>query len=211
MRHRRELHRHRRFTRFGKPPSHRLRDDCHSPLARYQPERETVNVSIPQLDLVELDGSVGSGERRASIVVGHDRGPESNEVLVVALDLARRLTAHLHIVHAVDLRDYPIDPELDDWEDHAREKLAEERIAVRLAMRSHDWGWTFQIGRGDPAKLLIGVANEHNALMIAVGSRGEGLHVLLERFLSTSVSHRLIQYANRPVLVVRHGGTSPGL
>ncbi len=53
------------------------------------------------------------------IVVGVNRDPASQEALIVAADLARRLHAHLHVVHVVDLADYPIDPDASDWEQRA--------------------------------------------------------------------------------------------
>jgi len=73
---------------------------------------------------------------------------------------------------------------------------------LRAALAAHRGGWTYQTGRGDPARLLISVADEHDALMIVVGSRGEGLHVFVERLISPSVAHRLIEHSRRPVLVV---------
>lgn len=150
-----------------------------------------------------------------SLVLGHDRQPESRDALDVALDLAERLRAFLHIVHVVSLDDYPIDPDRADWEVYARERLAEEQAMVTAALRDHATGWTYYVGRGDPALRLNQVAKEHDALMVIVGSRGEGVRASLGRLIEPAVSHRLIQEARFPVLVVRHphkpSGHSPVL
>lgn len=110
--------------------------------------------------------------------------------------------AQLHVVHAVNLADYPIDPDRPDWDEQARRTLGEERAAVAAVLGDHRTGWTYQARHGGPARLLVAVADEHGALMIIVGSRGEGWRVVLERLLAPSASHRLIRRCQRPVLVV---------
>jgi nucleotide-binding universal stress UspA family protein len=62
--------------------------------------------------------------------------------------------------------------------------------------------WTYEARHGDPAKVLCGVAEERNALLIVVGSRGEGLRRALGRLVDPSISHGVIQHQHRPVLVV---------
>lgn len=145
-----------------------------------------------------------AGVSHPSIVVGFDRFAESHDALDVGISFAARLGAHIHVVHAKHLDDYPIDPDAADWEEKAQETLVEERLAAVEALRSHTYGWTYHAARGDPAKVLISVADEHDALMIVVGSRGEGWRLTFERLIQPAVSHRLIEHARRPVLVVSH-------
>jgi nucleotide-binding universal stress UspA family protein len=152
--------------------------------------------------VIRVAGEASRSEPRVSMVLGYDRTPESRGAFEVALDLGGRLSAFLHIVHAIDLRDYHIDPDLPDFEEKAATTLAEERRIAIALLRHYLWGWTYLAGRGDPVRLLMSVADEHDAIMIVVGSRGEGLHVLVERLVSRAVSHRLIERAKRPVLVV---------
>jgi nucleotide-binding universal stress UspA family protein len=152
--------------------------------------------------IIRVAGEASRSDPQVSIVVGYDRTPQSREAVAVAMDLGSRLGSFLHVVHAIDLRDYPIDPDAHDWEDKAAETLAEARRVATALLHHYVWGWTYLAGRGDPARLLMSVANEHDALMIVVGSRGEGLHVLVERLISPPVSHRLIDRSRRPVLVV---------
>jgi nucleotide-binding universal stress UspA family protein len=156
------------------------------------------------LQWVSLDGDVAATTPLATLVVGYDRRPESQYALQEAVDLARRLVAQLQVVHAVDVSDYPLDPDSFDWEQRARQALDEERVAVSAALDHHIAGWSYRAGYGDPAELLVAVAEETDALMIIVGSRGEGWKAALDRLLAPSVSHRVIQRCRRPVLVVSH-------
>ncbi|ODU06864.1 MAG: hypothetical protein ABS81_03445 [Pseudonocardia sp. SCN 72-86] len=137
-----------------------------------------------------------------SLVLGHSRFPASDDALHVAADLARRLHADLHVVHGVDLFDYPIDPDLPDWEQRARHALEQQRQRVEMALADSPASWTYHAGRGDPAELVIAVAEETDALMIILGSRGEGLGAAVERLLSGSVSRAVMRHQHRPVLVV---------
>jgi nucleotide-binding universal stress UspA family protein len=151
---------------------------------------------------VRIDGPLAQPAPGTALVLGHGRDPASALALRVAADLARRLHAHLHVVHGVDLGDYPIDPDAADWEDQARRALAEQRRAVATALAGTDRTWTYHAARGSPAALLASVAEEHDALMIIVGTRGEGFLAHLDRLLGGSVSHGVIRGQHRPVLVV---------
>jgi CO dehydrogenase/acetyl-CoA synthase epsilon subunit len=55
---------------------------------------------------------------------------------------------------------------------------------------------------GDPIGLVISLADQHDALMVVTGTRGEGVAAGLGRLARPSVSHGLIARAHRPVLVV---------
>jgi nucleotide-binding universal stress UspA family protein len=138
-----------------------------------------------------------------SLVVGHSRDPASQQALRVARDLAERLGARLHVVHGIDLGDYPIDPDAADWEEQAERTLAEQHDQVQAALATCPQEWTYRADRGGPVGLISGVAEEKNALMIIVGTRGGGLGSAIERMLSgRSVSRALIRRQHRPVLVV---------
>jgi nucleotide-binding universal stress UspA family protein len=138
------------------------------------------------------------------LVVGFDRDEASETALQVARDLARRLHAHLTVVHAVDLGDYPIDPDTPGWEDQAEVTLAEERARVQQALAGHRFGWSYETRHGEPADVLIQVAEERDALLIVVGRHEHGVSERLRRLIDGSVSHRLTNRCGRPVLVVPH-------
>ncbi|WP_433290441.1 universal stress protein [Pseudonocardia sp. CA-142604] len=140
-----------------------------------------------------------------TLIVGHCRDTASDHALAVAAELGRRLGAQLHVVHAVVLDDYPIDPDAADWEEQGEQTLVEERHQVEAALTRSGLAWTYQSCRGNPVRALAAAADEHDALMIVVGTRGEGLRATLARLVQPSVSHALIERQNRPVLVVPPG------
>jgi nucleotide-binding universal stress UspA family protein len=137
-----------------------------------------------------------------SLVVGHSRDPASQEALRVARDLAERLGARLHVVHGIDLGDYPINPDAADWEEQAERTLAEQHDQVQAALATCPEGWTYCAQRGGPVGLISGVAEEEDALMIIVGTHGGGLGPAIARLLNGSVSRALIRRQHRPVLIV---------
>jgi nucleotide-binding universal stress UspA family protein len=136
------------------------------------------------------------------LVVGHSRDPASQEALRVARDLARRLGACLHIVHGITLSDYPVDPDAADWDEEAERTLAQQRKQVQTALATFRQGWTYSVTRRDPVSLISAAAEESDALMIIVGTRGGGIGPTIERLFGGSVSHGLIRSQHRPVLVV---------
>ena len=138
-----------------------------------------------------------------SLVLGYDRTPQSRYALSVATDLATRLDAHLHVVHVVDLRDYPIDPDSADWEEQGRAALADEVEQARAALAGWSGQWTYHQKRGDPVRALLAVAAAHDSLMVIVGTHGAGMSAALQHLLggAPSVSRGLMRH-HRPVLVV---------
>lgn len=142
------------------------------------------------------------GPTATTLVVGHSPDPGGDHALGAAADLARRLGARLHVVHVVTLDDYPIDPDAADWEQQAEYALAEQRDRVVQALADRGAAWEYETRRGDPAAELCRAADEHDALLIVVGTRGEGLRTVVSRLLEPSVSHAVIAYQHRPVLVV---------
>jgi nucleotide-binding universal stress UspA family protein len=139
------------------------------------------------------------------LVVGHDEDPQSRTALLVAIDLAGRLGAHLDVVHVVDLRDYPLDPDRDDWESASGDALARSAEHVRAAVSDPDLSWSYHAWRGDPVHLLATIAEDQDALMIVVGTHGAGFAATLHRMTGGSVSRGLVGHSHTPVLVVPPG------
>jgi nucleotide-binding universal stress UspA family protein len=94
------------------------------------------------------------------MVLGYDHTPESRDAFEVAVDLSGRLSAFLHVVHAIDRRDYPIDLDLPNFAEEAEATLAEERRVATALLHHYLCGWTYLAGLGDPGRLLS-VADEH--------------------------------------------------
>jgi hypothetical protein len=74
---------------------------------------------------VELARQEPAGKPTAAIVVGFDRSAASLAALGKAAELGAQLGAELHVIHAVDLSDYPVDPDAADWEEQAAASLEE--------------------------------------------------------------------------------------
>ncbi len=151
---------------------------------------------------IEMVGSDGA-RHGARLVVGFDRQPASQHALEVAAELAARLNAELDVVHAVDLADYPIDPDRADWEEQAQSVVAHERELAQQVLARTDVPWTYHAARGEPVHLLSAVAEERDALMIVVGKRSHSRSAAIAWLLDGSVRRGLTdRHQHRPVLVV---------
>ena len=144
------------------------------------------------------------GAATTTVVVGFDRDDASRAALEVAADLASRLAARLVVVHAVGLGDYPIDPESTDWERQGQQALAEERRTVEQVLAAHASGFVYEVRSGSAVEALVDAAEEHDALLIVVGTHGHSVGEGLRRLLQGSVSRRLPRRTARPVVVVPH-------
>lgn len=141
-------------------------------------------------------------EPKTAIVLGWDGHSPSTSALRYAVGLARRLTAHIHVVHIVDLDDTPVDPDAPDWEQQLEAALDDEAAQARALLDGSDASWTYHGGHGDPADLLARVADEYDALMVVVGSPRGGLVSFLDTVFGQSVAHRLIGKQKVPLLVI---------
>lgn len=130
-------------------------------------------------------------------VVGYDGSDGSGAALHHALELGRELDAPVCVVFG--FRANPVGGELTDYrkalDEHARGVLAQatetakaEGVAVETV-----------IAEEDPAHALAEVGRDRQARAIVVGSRGESP---LRGALIGSTPHKLLQLADRPVLVV---------
>jgi nucleotide-binding universal stress UspA family protein len=133
------------------------------------------------------------------IVVGVDGSPASARALQQAVDLAAAMSAEVDVVHtwqvtygATELSMMPAIPSTDL-------QLAAEQTLAEVVGGVDDKGVTINriVTEGDAAGTLIDAAA--GADMLVVGSRGHGGFVGL---LLGSVSHKVINHAPCPVLVV---------
>lgn len=139
------------------------------------------------------------------LIVGVDGSRPSIEATKVAGRLAADLGAELAAVYVHQPLPLPlswslmqVDPSDVEvgWQaidDQVREQAAE--VLDQLGVK-----WTFQVYAGEPAAELEAAAAGQKADLMVVGSRG---HMVEEDLLLGSVPVRLLQRANRPVMVVR--------
>lgn len=145
------------------------------------------------------------------LVVGYDRHDAAPRALAFAADLADRLGGDLHIVHAINLSDYPLDPDTENWEEQARETLRGEERAIGEALADYSGHWSFHAAHGDPVRLLGDVAEQTDALMVVIGAHGHGFGATVARMLGGSTEYHLLAgNATRPVVVVPDGTADPG-
>lgn len=138
----------------------------------------------------------------AELVVGWDGRPPSTSALEYAIDLARRISAHLHVVHIVDIDDLPIDPDSSDYAAELRATLDSQARRARELLDGLDASWTYHSWHGSPADLLATVADEQDALMVIIGSPRGGFVSFIDTIGGMSVSHRLISQHRHPLLIV---------
>jgi nucleotide-binding universal stress UspA family protein len=138
-----------------------------------------------------------------SIVVGTDGSPSADAAVRRAAELAKGSGTRVHLVTAYP--DVPIYRETIASSARAEPidlRQAAESVLARESRAMEDEGIEVMTHarEGDPAEVIIDVAQEEGADLIVVGARGlSGL----QRFLLGSVSSKLSHHAPTSVMVVR--------
>jgi len=138
---------------------------------------------------------------RQTIVCGVDGSPESADALVVAGEIAQRTSAELVLVHAVEpavvaaaaLGYRTLGPSFDLTLEAGRKLLHDAALEVTTTEPR------LRVAVGPPVQALIDVAEDEDAVLLVVGSRGRGA---LATALLGSTSAALSSAAPCPVVVV---------
>jgi nucleotide-binding universal stress UspA family protein len=134
------------------------------------------------------------------VLVGVDGSATSGRALEFAALLAERLGVELVVVHALGLLTV-IDGEhvpATGRRDEVRAMLEQDWCAALVGRGELTWRPT--LVDGSPAEVMLAQADELDAGLVVVGSRGVGSDKLLG-----STSHHLVHHCNRPVVVVPPG------
>ena len=139
------------------------------------------------------------------ILIATDGSPAALQAIELGLEVAEEQHAEPTFVHVAPAADVlpvagfalagpvSVPHELDEADrsslDEAERLAAERGIFARTRLLA-----------GDPAREIVAYADEIDADLIVVGSRGLGA---IGGALLGSVSHKLLREARRPVLVVR--------
>jgi nucleotide-binding universal stress UspA family protein len=149
----------------------------------------------------------------ASIVCGVDGSADSQAALEVAARLSTRLALRLVIAHVAEPAYIPYaaaapfggmagrDAVMEEVES---EEEAAERVLEDVAVAAGLTDAERRAAVGLPAERLADLADEEDAELIVVGSRGRG--AFKSAFLG-SVSNSLVGVARCPVLIVPPGAT----
>src|SRR5689334_14806974 len=135
----------------------------------------------------------------AGVVVGYDGSDFAKAALRAALDVGKAYSEPVTVVFGYELNQAA--GEIQDYAAALRE-LARQRLEeARQFAAGHDSGVEIQtvIVQEAPAKALVQLADERDARLIVIGSRGESP---IRGALLGSTAHKLLHVSDRPVLVV---------
>ena len=139
------------------------------------------------------------------IVAGYHSSQASLHALAVAKSVGTPMSAEIHVVHGIELLDYPLDPEAPDWEKQGEAFVEGERETVETVMADYVGPWHYHQVRGSAYRAICQLAETCEPMMVIVGRR----HVnrVAERLGSHSLMERLFDGCSCPVLVVTTRGT----
>jgi nucleotide-binding universal stress UspA family protein len=138
-----------------------------------------------------------------TVVVGTDGSPRADKAVDEAIDLAKSENARLILVAAYSASE-------NHWEQiqssakTSRVNLGDvaEQVLARTAKRAEEQGVQVDYGaqEGDPAEVILEVADREKADLIVVGNKGV---TGAKRFFLGSVPNKVIQHSPCGVMVVR--------
>lgn len=137
-----------------------------------------------------------------TVVIATDGSESAHRAIRTALDVASRFDASVHALYVVDTTEISTSPaEIRDEIDTAIETVGEEALTfVESEAEKTVGNVTTAVKRGSPATEIIDYADEVDADVIAMGTRGRhGEHA----FLLGSVAEAVVRRSPIPVMTVR--------
>ncbi|MDI9917425.1 universal stress protein [Rhodococcus sp. IEGM 1379] len=139
------------------------------------------------------------------IVLGIGTGSSSEDALEFALSLAGEEDASLHIVHCISPEDMPVETDSPRFENRFRAEMTRQREHTSAALESHKGSWTYDCQHGDPAEVILSMADKYDAFTIVVGSPRRGPISAISQMMHSSVASRLTRQSKYPVVMVPIG------
>ncbi|SFH03100.1 Nucleotide-binding universal stress protein, UspA family [Halopelagius inordinatus] len=134
-----------------------------------------------------------------TIVIATDGSESVRRAIDVSLDLADRFDAAVHVLYVVDASEVESSP--DRLRDEMRDALSDRgEQALSEVREAADRDVTTAVVEGRPAGVIGDYARDHDADMVAMGTRGRHGE---NRFLIGSVAERVVRTCPVPVLTVR--------
>jgi nucleotide-binding universal stress UspA family protein len=143
----------------------------------------------------------------SSLVVGTDGSDTASEAVRQATELAKALSARIHLVSAYEpvaesrLREERVQvPDDLQWMVNPREDVEGTLKVAADGIASHGVEVATYAREGDPADAILDVAEEQGADLIVVGNKGM---TGARRFLLGSVPNKVSHHAPCSVMIIR--------
>ena len=134
------------------------------------------------------------------ILVGYDGSAAGRKAFDAALELAVKHGAELFVLSVARPPEVGDDVETEAVIENSRQYHRRILAELKPSVAARGVKARFEVSVGHPAEQIIYDADRHAADLIVVGDRGRSQFT---RLLLGSVSKQVVQYAGRPVLVVR--------
>lgn len=136
------------------------------------------------------------------ILVTHDGSKASEKALKKAVDIASKFESSITVLSVIP--DFYLTELSDSDREHISKAMTEETQHAMEKIRSSLAGKSIDakiiLRQGDPSEKILETAKKMKVDLIVTGSHGR--HGA-RKFLLGSVSSRIVDYANCPVLVVK--------
>ena len=134
------------------------------------------------------------------ILVAYDGSDPAKKAYDFALDLAQKYQAEVWVLTVARPPDFAEDVETEAIIENSTRYHRQLLASVNQLATSRKITVHCDVSVGHPAEQIIYDADRHKVDLIVLGHRGRSL---FRRLLLGSVSKQVVQYADRPVLVVR--------
>ena len=138
-----------------------------------------------------------------TIVVGTDGSAGAEAAVERVVELLRGKDATVHVVCAIPARSALERIGVSARQDPVDLRGVAADVVARAERRLVEAGFTVdkQVREGDPAHVILDVAEDQHADLIVVGARGT---TGVRRFMLGSVAGKLTHHASTSLLIVRH-------
>ena len=134
------------------------------------------------------------------ILVATDGSDVANKAYAFAVDIAKKYNADLYVLAVARPPDIGDDVETEAIIEHSKKHCEVVLARLRAQAPFHGVQPHVDVAIGHPAEQIIRHAEKHNTDVIVIGHR---VKTSIERWRLGSISHRVLQYAHCPVIVVR--------
>jgi len=134
------------------------------------------------------------------ILVGYDGSKSGRKAFETALELAAKYGAELFVLTVCRPPEIGDDVETEAVIENSRRYHRRLLDELKPAVTAKGVKARFEVAVGHPAEQIIYDADRRGVDLVVVGDRGRSKFA---RWLLGSVSKQVVQYAGRPVMVVR--------